>query len=318
MPETFTSNKLRKVSLQYSNSTLSPPGSFSLFLVFLSLILCISQTELNYCFCQLPPRKIHSCLVKSQDTKKGNTFLKKIKTRRVLWLSYHILTNNHMVIFTISHKLKPSKNKQLKVYLSSFIFAKDMTFLKHPFHRRHLLARKFCKTCWKRNICFPHSGQLLLLSQQKLQFKSKHCNKAVASTTKWLKQGWIGEKNTEPILGCGHNWHFTANIMPFSPQQNSTKKKPEITSVAEKTMAPHSSTLAWKIPWMEEPGRLQSMGSLGVGHDWAASLSLFTFMHWRRKWQPTPVFLSGESQGWGSLVGCHLWHRTEPDMTEAT
>ena len=42
----------------------------------------------------------------------------------------------------------------------------------------------------------------------------------------------------------------------------------------EKAMAPHSSTLAWKIPWTEEPGRLQSMGSLGVGHDWATSLSL--------------------------------------------
>ena len=48
---------------------------------------------------------------------------------------------------------------------------------------------------------------------------------------------------------------------------------------AEKAMAPHSSTLAWKIPWMEEPGRLQSMGSLRVGHDWVTSLSLFTFMH---------------------------------------
>ena len=42
-------------------------------------------------------------------------------------------------------------------------------------------------------------------------------------------------------------------------------------------MAPHSSTLAWKIPWMEEPGRLQSMGSLRVRHDWVTSLSLFTF-----------------------------------------
>ena len=69
----------------------------------------------------------------------------------------------------------------------------------------------------------------------------------------------------------------------------------------EKAMAPHSSTLAWKIPWTEEPGALQSMGSLGVGHDWVTSLSLFTFMHWRRKWQPTPVFLSAESQGRGSL-----------------
>ena len=81
-------------------------------------------------------------------------------------------------------------------------------------------------------------------------------------------------------------------------------------------MAPHSSTLAWKIPWMEEPGRLQSMGSLRVGQDWATSLSLFTFMHWRRKWQPTPVFFPGESQGRGSLVGCHLWGHKESDTTE--
>ena len=53
-------------------------------------------------------------------------------------------------------------------------------------------------------------------------------------------------------------------------------------------------------------------------HDWATSLSLFTFMHCRRKWQPTPVFLPGESQGRGSLVGCHLWGRTELDTTEVT
>ena len=86
----------------------------------------------------------------------------------------------------------------------------------------------------------------------------------------------------------------------------------------EKTMAPHSSTLAWKIPWMEEPGGLQSMGSLRVGHDWATSVWLFTFMHWRRKWQPTPVFLPGESHGQRSLVGCRLWGRTELDTTEVT
>ena len=181
-------------------------------------------------------------------------------------------------------------------------------------------------------------------------------------------------------------------------------------------MAPHSSTLAWEIPWMEEPGKLQFMGLLRVGHDWLhfhfslspigegngnplqcsclenprdigacglpsmgshrvgnnwsdlaaatvkfcitsnvprdgngtplqcsclenpvdrgawwaavhgvtrsqtrlTSLSLFTFMHWRRKWQPTPVFLPRESQGRGSLVGCRLWGRTESDTTEAT
>ena len=86
----------------------------------------------------------------------------------------------------------------------------------------------------------------------------------------------------------------------------------------EKAMAPHSSTLAWKILWTEEPGRLQSMGSLRVGHDWATYLSLFTFIHWRRKWQPTPVFLPGESQRRGSLVGCRLWGHTESDTTEVT
>ena len=81
----------------------------------------------------------------------------------------------------------------------------------------------------------------------------------------------------------------------------------------EKVLAPHSSTLAWKIPWMEEPGRLQSMGLQRVGHNWATSFSLFTFMHWKRKWQPT-----GESQGRGSLVGCHLWGCTESDTKDTT
>ena len=79
-------------------------------------------------------------------------------------------------------------------------------------------------------------------------------------------------------------------------------------------MATHSNTLAWEIQWMEEPGGLQSMGLWRVRHDWVTSL--FTFMHWRKKWQPTPVFLPGESQGWGSLVGYHLWGCTESDTTE--
>ena len=83
-------------------------------------------------------------------------------------------------------------------------------------------------------------------------------------------------------------------------------------------MAPCCSTLAWKIPRTEEPDRLQSMGSQRVRHDLATSLSLFTFMHWRRKWQPTPVFLPGESQGQGSLVGCRPLGRTESDTTEVT
>ena len=55
----------------------------------------------------------------------------------------------------------------------------------------------------------------------------------------------------------------------------------------------------------------------GVAEGWTR-LSDFTFTHWRRKWQPTPVFLPGESQGRGILVGCRLWGRTESDTTEVT
>ena len=105
--------------------------------------------------------------------------------------------------------------------------------------------------------------------------------------------------------------YFTySHPISFTPTYN--------TIILEKAMATHSSTFAWKLPWMEGPRRLQSMGSLRVGHNWATSLSHFTFMHWRRKWQPTPVFLPGESQGWGILVGCRPWDRTESGTTEAT
>ena len=87
--------------------------------------------------------------------------------------------------------------------------------------------------------------------------------------------------------------------------------------VMEKAMAPHSSTLAWKIPWMEEPVRLQSMGWLSQ-----TRLSDFTFtFHFHaleKEMAATLVFLPGESQGRGSLVGCHLWGCTDSDMTEAT
>ena len=114
-------------------------------------------------------------------------------------------------------------------------------------------------------------------------------------------------------LPCNWGAHFTDKVF-----QQVYNVWPVLQHFLEKATAPHSSTLAWKIPWMEEPGRLQSMGLLRVGHDWATSLSLCTFMYWRRKWQPTPVFLPGESQGQGSLVGCHLWGRTELDTTKAT
>ena len=99
----------------------------------------------------------------------------------------------------------------------------------------------------------------------------------------------IGVVQSRPPL-C-NSWHIFF-FFKYKRDMQSSK--------VEKAMATLSSTLAWKIPWTEGPGRLQSMGSLGVGHDWTTSLSLFSFMHWRRKWQPTPVFLPGESQGWGA------------------
>ena len=93
------------------------------------------------------------------------------------------------------------------------------------------------------------------------------------------------------------------DILIYSTNLDSTV----VNILPKKAMAPHSRTLAWKIPWTEEPGGLQSMGSLRVRHDWVTSLSLFPFMHWRKKWQPTPVFLPGESQGrgawWAAVYG---------------
>ena len=116
------------------------------------------------------------------------------------------------------------------------------------------------------------------------------------------------------------NFLFTSLLFCFlylSQEARMRYSLRHIVASVEKAMAPHSSTPAWKIPWTEEPGRLQSMGWLRVGHDRATSLSLFTFMQWRRKWQPTPVFLPGESQGRGSLVGCHLRGHTESDTAAA-
>ena len=98
----------------------------------------------------------------------------------------------------------------------------------------------------------------------------------------------------------------------------SRNNKAQLDQMSEKAMTPHSSTLAWKIPWMEEPGGLQSMGSRRVKTGLSGFTFAFHFDALERKWQPTPVFLPGESQGRGSLVGCRLWGRTESDMTEVT
>ena len=128
-------------------------------------------------------------------------------------------------------------------------------------------------------------------------------------------QGLIMQKNCRQHLYLGR-WVSCALCTVwifYRKHENEVLIKESERRQREKAMALHSSTLAWKIPWAEEPGRLQSMGSWRVGHDWVTSLSRFTFLQWRRKWQPTPVFLAGESQGQRSLVGCRLWGHTESD-----
>ena len=100
----------------------------------------------------------------------------------------------------------------------------------------------------------------------------------------------MGEPGGLPSMGShrvGHDWSDVAAVA----DENS-----------EKVMATLSCTL--QILWLEEPDGLQSMGSLRFG---TTSLSIFTVMHWRRKWQPNPVFLPGESQGWGSWWAAVYW-----------
>ena len=84
-------------------------------------------------------------------------------------------------------------------------------------------------------------------------------------------------------------------------------------------MAPHSSTLAWKILWTEEPGRLHAVHGVAKSPTRPSDFTFtFHFHALEKEMEPTPVFLPGESQGRGSLVGCRLWGRTESDMTEVT
>ena len=123
---------------------------------------------------------------------------------------------------------------------------------------------------------------------------------------------WIFSSGSQSIRAS------TSVSSPYNEHSGLISFRIDFFGFLEKAMATHSSTLAWKIPWTEEPGGLQSMVSLRVGHDWVTSLLLFTLMHWRRKWQPMPVLLPGKSNGWRSLVGCRLCGRTESDMTEAT
>ena len=179
--------------------------------------------------------------------------------------------------------------------------------------------------CWRRPLRIPwtarRSNQSILkeispeysleglMLKLKLQYLATWCKELTHLKRPWcwegLKAGGEGETEDEMV-----RWHHWLNGRELVMDREA------------RCAVVHGVTKnwTWLSDWMEKAmeSRLQSMGSLGVRHDWVTSLSLFTFMHWRRKWQPTPLFLPGESQRQGSLVGCHLWGCTESDTTEAT
>ena len=97
------------------------------------------------------------------------------------------------------------------------------------------------------------------------------------------REDWRRARQPTPVFlpGESHGQRSLVGCSPWGLYESDTTEQLHFHAL-EKEMATHSSVLAWKIPWTEDPGRLQSMGSLRVGHDWATSLSLFTFMHWRR------------------------------------
>ena len=166
--------------------------------------------------------------------------------------------------------------------------------------------------CMSEGLSEKHSSGLRADLSQMTGNEAQHKQNLVFTLSKKCQAGlqhlWTNTNKINFVTtGCGH--HDKGEI-------GGNYKGKGASQVA--LVVKNLSALAWKNPMVEEPGRLQSMGSPRVGHDWVTSLSLFTLMHWRRKWQPTPVFLPGESQGRGSLVGSHLWGRTELDTTEAT
>ena len=180
-------------------------------------------------------------------------------------------------------------------------------------------------------LTYKFGGKQLLISSSWHQLQGKPrcphsspCHSRIVAGRRWDPEAMSGRDERAEVTSVWQGFPSPSASGSYSlhvPSQDvlpGASHRFRLVLKCLQSMALHSSTLAWKIPWTEEPGRLQSMGSQRDIHYCATSLPLFTFMHWRRKWLPTPVFLPGESQGRGSLVGCHLWGRTESDTTEAT
>ena len=211
-----------------------------------------------------------------------------LKTEK--WKRHCLALKTYTVLWTLAWKLKSEKKRKC-----------------HQVQLNHLNGSSESSSFW--------FGRWVL-SWTARNFKQKVLYTSVTIIHPWFQGTTLDIYLDQSILNIYPNWWR----LPSHLAQFHGKMFPPLQGLArwktEKAMAPHSSTLAWKIPWTEEPGRLQSMRLLRVG--WATSLWLFTFMPWRRQWQPSPVLLPGESQGWGSLVGCRLWGCTESDTTEVT
>ena len=106
-----------------------------------------------------------------------------------------------------------------------------------------------------------------------------------------------------------HTWYSKEEVILFLPAQVDKKKN-------SAKMSGKGNDTPLQYSCLENP--MDGGAWKAAVHGVVTSLSLFTFLHWRRKWQPIPVFLPGESQGWGSLVGSRLWGHTESDTTEVT
>ena len=178
--------------------------------------------------------------------------------------------------------------------------------------RHRLTSAVFCNS-GKRRWELSHCGKRKRQEYQKRREESCRLRK---------DEYWVQDSSLDCILDQEKDTNITifwnkASLVTQLVKNLPAKQKTWVWFLGqedplEKEMATHSSTLTWRIPWTEEPGRVQSMGY--KESDMTVQLT-FTF-NWRREWQPTPVFLPGKSHRQRGLAGYSLGGQKELDTTE--